>query len=160
MATRRLSLGSRLQIPVSSVRPTVRYHSAHVTQPRWPPRSRRFLFAFGAGIAGVSAVALVSCLPYLGTFQQHHEETSSLSDEPLLGLFRAYAVYTACAVPPLVDNSPRIFSTVQSIPIVRHIAGLIVKCTFFDQVGIVTSCDVRLLHIGALSVVCRWKHGP
>lgn len=133
MATLRRLLSSRGRISLSFT-PTVHYHTTQVIRPRWPARGRRFLFTFGGGIVGASALAFISSPAHLETLHQYHDESSTLEDESLLKLLRAYVVYTACAIPSLVDNSPTIFSAVQSIPIVRQISGLIVKYTFFDHV--------------------------
>jgi hypothetical protein len=138
-------LGSRAPKCLSSTRPIVRYHATRVTQPWWPVRGRRFLLTFGGGIVGVSALAFMSSPAHLETLHQHHDESSRLSDESLLRLLRAYFVYTACAIPSLVDNSPKIFSIVQSIPVVSQISGLIVKYTFFDHVSNSSSSDTRRL---------------
>lgn len=46
---------------------------------------------------------------------------------------RAYVVYAMCSVPPLVDWSPQILSTLFSIPVISDIAKAIVRITFFDQ---------------------------
>jgi len=122
----------RVRKTLSLLRPTVRFHSI---QPRWRVRNRRLLIAFGGGLAGASSLAFISSPTRLETLSQQHDERSNTSDESLLRLLRAYAVYTACAIPSLIDSSPRIFSIVQSIPVMRQISGLIVEYTFFDQVG-------------------------
>jgi len=49
-------------------------------------------------------------------------------------LIRAYAVYSMCSVPVLVDASPKILSTLSSIPVIRQITEAFVRATFFDQV--------------------------
>lgn len=65
--------------------------------------------------------------------------TSADSNESLLALIRAYFVYVACSIPSLVDNAPVILSTVESIPIVRHIANAMIRYTFFDHVRMLPS---------------------
>jgi len=121
----------RVRKTLSLLKP-VRFHSI---QPRWPARNRRLLIALGGGLAGASSLAFMSSPTRLETPSQQHDGSSNTSDESLLKLLRAYAVYTACAIPSLIDSSPRIFSTVQTIPVMRQISRLIVEYTFFDQVG-------------------------
>ena len=54
---------------------------------------------------------------------------------PSLGSFvRAYTVYTMCAVPALVDASPRLLSFLSSIPGLKQITEAFVRITFFNQV--------------------------
>ena len=54
---------------------------------------------------------------------------------PSLGSFvRAYTVYTMCAVPALVDASPRLLAFLLSIPGLKQITEAFVRITFFNQV--------------------------
>src|SRR5277367_235059 len=46
--------------------------------------------------------------------------TSRDASTSLAALVRAYAVYSLCSVPLLVDNSPEIFSVLRSIPGASH----------------------------------------
>ena len=65
---------------------------------------------------------------YRGTFR---DPSTSLA-----ALVRAYAVYTLCSIPLLVDNSPEIFSVSRSIPGASHILDIFVRATFFAQVRV------------------------
>jgi hypothetical protein len=49
-------------------------------------------------------------------------------------LVRSYIVYSMCEFPTLIDNAPAMLNFVTSIPIVKNIAELFVRVTFFDQV--------------------------
>ncbi|KAI0668619.1 FAD-linked oxidoreductase [Trametes maxima] len=52
---------------------------------------------------------------------------------PLSALVRTYVVYTLCSIPPLVDWSPTILSTLLSIPGLKQVTEAIVRYTFFNQ---------------------------
>ena len=54
-------------------------------------------------------------------------------DQPLSNLMRAYFVYAMCSIPPLVDWSPAILSTLAAVPIVSDITQAFVRVTFFNQ---------------------------
>jgi len=53
---------------------------------------------------------------------------------PVSAILRAYAVYTACSIPALVDASPKILSTMGSIPGLSTVTEAVVRRTFYAQV--------------------------
>ncbi|KAH9487282.1 Proline dehydrogenase 1, mitochondrial [Psilocybe cubensis] len=66
-----------------------------------------------------------------------HESSDEKAPPPpptsLGSLIRAYAVYSMCSVPSLVDASPKILSVLSSVPGVRQVTEAFVRATFFDQ---------------------------
>jgi proline dehydrogenase len=64
---------------------------------------------------------------YTNNDRTHGRQTS------LLSLIRAYAVYTLCSVPFIVDNSSQIFKLLRTVPVASHITDALVRVTFFDQ---------------------------
>lgn len=57
----------------------------------------------------------------------------TIKESSLGSLVRAYAVYTMCSVPALVDASPRLLAFLTSIPVVKQITEAFVRITFFNQ---------------------------
>jgi len=82
--------------------------------------------------ARVTVLTASSLLLASTVFSDNNVETNK---ESSLGSFiRAYTVYTMCAVPALVDASPRLLSFMSSIPGLKQITEAFVRITFFDQV--------------------------
>ncbi|PPQ68478.1 hypothetical protein CVT25_008404 [Psilocybe cyanescens] len=84
--------------------------------------------------------AAASSLFLAGSLYADHDGSEEKSAPPppppptsLGSLVRAYAVYSMCSVPALVDASPKLLSTLSSIPGVRQITEAFVRVTFFDQ---------------------------
>ena len=80
--------------------------------------------------------------------------------ESSLGSFvRAYTVYTMCAVPALVDASPRLLSILTSIPGLKQITEAFVRITFFDQVWVqAPSVSMIISFKSSFVTVCRRRY--
>ncbi|KAG6848555.1 hypothetical protein H0H93_015963 [Arthromyces matolae] len=90
-------------------------------RPRW--RSRLLL-----GSGALLATGLVS-IPIVHADSVAPDPTTEMSFAALL---RAYAVYTMCSFPALVDNSSELLS-LASLPGISWFAQAFVRITFFDQ---------------------------
>ncbi|KAI0791690.1 FAD-linked oxidoreductase-like protein [Abortiporus biennis] len=122
----------------SQLSPSIRQLSSQAfsrTNPRPIQRSRISRFGLASG------VVLASSFVYSQFQSPLHADTepsaqggqTERSPTSLADLIRTYVVYTACSFPSLVDNSPKILSTLMSIPVLREITEAIVRITFFDQ---------------------------
>ncbi|KAF8816681.1 FAD-linked oxidoreductase [Phlegmacium glaucopus] len=81
--------------------------------------------------ARVTVLTASSLLLASTVFADNNVETSKESS--LGSSIRAYTVYTMCAIPALVDASPRLLSLMSSIPGLKQITEAFVRITFFDQ---------------------------
>ncbi|KAL4244149.1 Proline dehydrogenase [Abortiporus biennis] len=122
----------------SQLSPSIRQLSSQAfsrTNPRSIQRSRISRFGLASG------VVLASSFVYSRFQSPLHADTepsaqggqTERSPTSFADLIRTYVVYTACSFPSLVDNSPKILSTLMSIPVLREITEAIVRITFFDQ---------------------------
>ncbi|KAI0641100.1 FAD-linked oxidoreductase [Trametes meyenii] len=140
---------ARLQLlpRFSLYRPPLRTRTLVSASPGLPPPFRTRILT----IRRVTAVGLVSGV-LLGAFLFAHKtrsvvyadaEEPEASDKagrssrgsavPLSALVRTYVVYTLCSIPPLVDWSPTILSTLLSIPGLKQVTETVVRYTFFNQ---------------------------
>jgi proline dehydrogenase len=121
------------------------------TQVRPTQISRRTKTAI-VSCATLTVTALV-LLPSL-----HAEELASIkkpqlnyevNDSPasLASLVRAYAVYSMCSVPFLVDNAPDILAVFRSIPGAKQLTDALVRATFFAQVCLLVFAYSFLLNL-------------
>lgn len=87
------------------------------------------------GAALTTSVLLANALGTIHADAEHleHKAQSERPSTPLSALLRSYVVYSLCSIPPLVDWSPVILSTVSAIPGLKQITEAIVRNTFFDQ---------------------------
>ncbi|RDB24578.1 Proline dehydrogenase 1, mitochondrial [Hypsizygus marmoreus] len=86
------------------------------------------LLALGLSPFYVSNIHADAALPAQGS-----PPTVNDSDEASLGsLIRAYAVFTMCSIPVLVDNSPKLLELAM-LPGIRWFAETLVRITFFEQ---------------------------
>lgn len=87
------------------------------------------VLAFGAGLG----------LRNLHADAEQLSSPSSKEEDPSKSswgaLLRAYAVYSMCSIPMLVDVSPKLLEVLTGLPIVRSITEAVVRVTFFDQVS-------------------------
>lgn len=127
-----LSLGFRAQRHLTGLNVNKRYQS---TQPGCPLRRRQAFIGIGAGLAGIFGLSYLSSPTYLEAPRTPTADDILSADESLSSLIRAYIVYTACAIPALVDSAPKIISTVQSIPVIKQISEGVIRYTFFDHVS-------------------------
>ncbi|KAG6877337.1 hypothetical protein C0992_010247 [Termitomyces sp. T32_za158] len=97
-------------------------HSRHASPNA--PHSRRTIGLFSGGaLLAAALVSLADAPP--------PDPTTEMS---LSELVRAYAVFTMCSFPSLVDNSPRLLQLATSLPVIGWFGERLVRCTFFDQV--------------------------
>lgn len=112
-----------------------------------PPKQRRVRFiplVAGATLGGV-AFATVDRTAV-------KSEDPARAEVPLSDLIRAYAVYTICGIPAVVDHAPTILSTVLDTPVIGQIAAFVVRHTFFAQVSLSNiSCDDFIMYFYSLS---------
>ncbi|KAH7103186.1 FAD-linked oxidoreductase [Auriculariales sp. MPI-PUGE-AT-0066] len=80
------------------------------------------------GAAITTAVALSQPIVW-----NDDERSRARRQRPISALLRAYAVYSACSIPILVDASPKILSTLGSIPVVNFMAEDVIRRTFYAQ---------------------------
>ncbi|KAF8972552.1 FAD-linked oxidoreductase-like protein [Flammula alnicola] len=110
-------------------------------KPRYPTHTRPFSRASGSNNNALGltrrTAARVTVLTASSIFLAstiYADSNVELSTRPSFGsLVRAYAVFSICSVPSLVDASPKILATLSSIPGVRQITEAFVRVTFFDQ---------------------------
>jgi proline dehydrogenase len=69
------------------------------------------------------------------SIQDANKPGANRQPPPLTNMLRSYVVYTMCCIPALVDWSPKILGTLLSIPVVGDVTELLVRVTFFAQVG-------------------------
>ena len=69
------------------------------------------------------------------SIQDTNKPAANRQPPPLTNMLRSYVVYTMCCIPALVDWSPKILGTLLSIPVVGDVTELLVRVTFFAQVG-------------------------
>lgn len=87
----------------------------------------------------MGVVSGVSVASYLWIKDQpfvHADAAETKKDkhgQSMSALVRAYVVYAMCSIPPLVDWSPTILSTLSAVPLVRDVTEAFVRVTFFDQ---------------------------
>ncbi|KAF8337661.1 FAD-linked oxidoreductase [Amanita rubescens] len=62
-----------------------------------------------------------------------NEHSNNTPNHSLSSLVRAYAVYSMCSVPSIVEYSPHILRILLSVPVVRQITEVLVRVTFFNQ---------------------------
>lgn len=102
-------------------------------------RVRLSRFAIAGTILGGS-ILVASTRPIRADAERDDEELRN-DQIPLSELIRAYTVYSMCSIPWLVDYSPKILSTLLTIPGLTLITEKFVRYTFFNQV-----CRVHLLY--------------
>ena len=86
----------------------------------------------------VAAIATISTGTLgLGLTKQRadtNQLSKSTANPPLSALVRAYAVYTLCSIPSIVEYSPHILRILLSVPVVKQVTEALVRVTFFNQV--------------------------
>ncbi|KAF8341744.1 FAD-linked oxidoreductase [Amanita rubescens] len=88
----------------------------------------------GGAILGAASIAHNAASATHGKFRSYTEQASSAStNPPLSSLARAYAAYTMCSVPSLVEYSPHILRTLLSVPVVKQITEVSVRAAFFNK---------------------------
>ncbi|KAF8168453.1 FAD-linked oxidoreductase-like protein [Crassisporium funariophilum] len=88
--------------------------------------TRRTAARATGGVLAASSLLLASTV-----YADSDSEAKKLSS---LGSYvRAYTVYSMCAVPALVDASPRILSVLTAVPGLKQLTEAFVRVTFFDQ---------------------------
>ncbi|KAG6867968.1 hypothetical protein C0993_008929 [Termitomyces sp. T159_Od127] len=103
------------------------FHCRHASSARRP--STRWTVGLFSGGA-LLAAALVSLPP----IRAEAAPADPTTDMTLGELARAYAVFTLCSFPTLVDNSPRLLQ-LATAPGIRWVGERFVRWTFFDQVS-------------------------
>jgi len=63
-----------------------------------------------------------------------NEPSNNTPNHSLSSLVRAYAVYSMCSIPSIVEYSPHILRILLSVPVVKQITEALVRVTFFNQV--------------------------
>lgn len=63
-----------------------------------------------------------------------NDPPNNTPNHSLSSLLRAYAVYSLCSVPSIVEYSPHILRILLSVPLVKQITEALVRVTFFNQV--------------------------
>ena len=97
--------------------------------------TRRIAARLSVGTLLTASSIFLASTVYGDSVSDEPEHASRKHPRPTFGsLIRAYAVYSMCSVPVLVDTSPKILSTLSSIPVIRQITEAFVRVTFFDQV--------------------------
>jgi hypothetical protein len=94
---------------------------------------RRISLASGAVLGG--SILLVQNAPD-DTKPGIQDANNPAARQPpsLTSMLRSYVVYAMCSIPALVDWSPKILSTLLSIPVMRDLTESLVRATFFAQV--------------------------
>jgi hypothetical protein len=125
-----------------------------VSRFRWGPTT--------ALVLGTTAATTLYISQVIRADEVDTDDTAAVTRKPvpLTDLIRAYAVYSMCAVPSLVDNAPFMLSTLASIPGIKQLTEVVVRHTFFAQVrgqlllaclGIPNLCN---------GLVCGRRYGP
>lgn len=96
-------------------------------------RSRLPVLGLVSGVSVASYVWMKTSAVHADAETAADEHKNGRKATPLSNLIRAYAVYTMCSIPPLVDWSPVILTTLLSVPVISDITKAIVRVTFFDQ---------------------------
>ncbi|GJE99762.1 FAD-linked oxidoreductase [Phanerochaete sordida] len=97
-----------------------------------PPRAARSRLP-ALGVASGLTLASYLWLKDQPVHADAEEAKREHPSPPLSSFVRAYVVYAMCSVPPLVDWSPQILSTLLSIPVISDVTKALVRVTFFDQ---------------------------
>lgn len=97
-----------------------------------PPRAARSRLP-ALGVASGLTLASYVWLKDQPVHADAEEAKREHPSPPLSSFVRAYVVYAMCSVPPLVDWSPQILSTLLSIPVISDVTKALVRVTFFDQ---------------------------
>ena len=90
---------------------------------------RRNLAAISTISAGTFGIGLTKQRAYT-----NEVSNQSTVNPPLSSLVRAYAVYSMCSIPLIVEYSPHILRILLSVPVVKQITEALVRVTFFNQV--------------------------
>ena len=97
--------------------------------------TRRIAARLSVGTLLTASSIFLASTVYGDSTSDEPEHASRKGTRPTFGsLIRAYTVYSMCSVPVLVDASPKILSTLSSVPVIRQIMEAFVRVTFFDQV--------------------------
>lgn len=123
--------------------PSIRFSNARSvhtnTNPRLPAplrraNLRRISLASGA-VLGASILLVQNAPDNTKTdIRDANNPAANRQPPPLTSMLRSYVVYAMCSIPALVDWSPKILSSLISIPIVKDITESLVRATFFAQV--------------------------
>jgi proline dehydrogenase len=122
--------------------PRPRYHYLHAK-----PCQRRTLYSTtsnvtstsrprrsGARIAAITAGTALF-LTTSTVYASSSADEAELAARPALSsLVRAYAVYSMCSIPALVDAAPTMLAALSSVPGIKQITEAFVRVTFFNQV--------------------------
>lgn len=120
--------------------PRPRYHYLHTK-----PCQRRALYSTTSNVtstsrrsaARITAITAGTAL-FLTTstvYASSSADEAELAARPALSsLVRAYAVYSMCSIPALVDAAPTMLAAFSSVPGIKQITEAFVRVTFFNQV--------------------------
>ena len=122
-------------------------HRAFTSQSRSPILRRRNA-AIASGAALTVALLAIHQLPSvhddeLASLRNNRVQSGAQEETPLslAAHIRAYAVYSMCSIPFLVDRAPNILSVLRSVPGARQITDAFIRATFFSQVRVIITAQ-------------------